>query len=80
MLKGIAHLREIDLGGNEVYWLKGQPSQLTFDELEGDFSLLHEGYITVTPLEAQVTDLGSKREIEHLVQCTRQNVSSAYYK
>lgn len=71
-VKRYKHLGEIDVDGNEVYWLTGQPSQLTFDELEGDFSLLHENYITVTPLESQVTDLGSKREIEHWFNVTRQ--------
>ena len=71
-VKRYGHLGEIDLGGNEVYWLTGQPSQLTFDELEGDFSLLHEGYITVTPLETQVTDVGSKREIEHWFNIARE--------
>ena len=59
------HIKEIDQNGQENFWLQGQSSQLTFDNLAGDFSLLEEGYITVTPLEVQLTDHSMKREIEH---------------
>ena len=59
-----SYIKESSLSAEAVYWLKGQPMQLTFAVLEGDFTLLQEGYITVTPLEIQMTEQGSKAGIE----------------
>ena len=59
-----SYVEENDPSGEVVYWLKGQPTQLTFAALEGDFTLLQEGYITVTPLEIELTNHDKKEEIE----------------
>ena len=59
------YIEERNPSGEVVYWLKGRPSQLIFDAPEGDFTLLQDGYITVTPLGIQLTDRGNKVEVEH---------------
>lgn len=47
--------KETDQTGETAYWLQGLPTQLTFADLQGDFALLEEGYVTVTPLAVQLT-------------------------
>lgn len=59
-----SYIEERDQLGETVYWLKGCPSQLTFADLEGDFVMLQEGYVTVTPLEIQLTKRENKDEVE----------------
>lgn len=59
------HIRELNQDGQEVYWTQENSAQLNFDNLDGDFYLLQEGYITVTPLEVQLTNQQMKREVEH---------------
>lgn len=59
-----SYIRESTPSGGVDYWLKGQSTQLTFAALEGDFSLLQEGYITVTPLEIQMTNRRNKETVE----------------
>ena len=59
-----SYVEERDLSGEAAYWLRGQPAQLTFAALEGDFILLQEGYVTVTPLEIQMTNQANKDEID----------------
>lgn len=59
-----SYIRESTPSGEVDYWLKGHSTQLTFAALEGDFNLLQEGYITVTPLEIEMTRLDSKENIE----------------
>lgn len=58
------YVEESNPSGELVYWLRGRPSQFIFDAPEGDFKLLQEGYITVTPLKIELTDRRSKAEIE----------------
>lgn len=58
------YVKERSLSGEVVYWLNGQPTQLRFDAPEGDFTLLQEGYITVTPLEIELTNRSKKTEVE----------------
>lgn len=57
-------IEESDSSGEVVYWLKGRPVQLMFDDSEGDFTLLQDGYITVTPLDVQLTNRAKEEEIE----------------
>ena len=59
-----SYVEESDPSGEVAYWLRGRPAQLTFAALEGDFILLQEGYVTVTPLEIQLTKHGHKEEID----------------
>ena len=58
------YVEERSLSGEVVYWLNGHPTQLRFDAPEGDFTLLQEGYITVTPLEIELTNRSKKAEVE----------------
>ena len=57
------HVEESSPTGEIVYWLRAQPAQLTFEALEGDVALLQDGYITVTPLEVQLTNQSEKEKL-----------------
>ncbi|MCZ2259162.1 5'/3'-nucleotidase SurE [Sporosarcina sp. G11-34] len=59
------HVEMSDPSGRIVYWLKEHQAEHIADNPISDFKLLEEGYITVTPLEVQLTDQNYKREIEH---------------
>lgn len=59
-----SYIKESSPSGEIDYWLKGQSTQLTFAALEGDFASLQNGYITVTPLEIQMTSWENKETIE----------------
>ncbi len=68
------HAEVIDENGLVFYWLKGNQVQLASENLVSDFTLLREGYITVTPLAVELTDQYYKREIEHWFEESKNRV------
>lgn len=54
-----------DADGIVGYYLNDMQEGHVLGNVKSDFRLLKEGYITVTPLEVQLTDSYYKREIEH---------------
>lgn len=48
-----------------IYWLKGAQLQLPLDMLNGDYRLLRDHYVTVTPLSVEMTDFARIKESEN---------------
>jgi len=59
------HIEENDTNGIVCHWLRVNSEEQASEDLNSDFRLLKEDYITVTPLEVQLTNDYYKREIEH---------------
>jgi 5'-nucleotidase len=56
-------VRKQDPRGRDYYWIGGEDP--VWEPLEGtDFHAVHDGYISVTPLHVDLTDLGALGEIE----------------
>ena len=56
-------VRKQDPRGRDYYWIGGEDP--VWEPLEGtDFHAVHEGFISVTPLHLDLTDLGALAEIE----------------
>ncbi len=60
-----AIIEKVDPRGKKYYWIGGD--QLDFIAAEGtDFSAVHSGFISITPLHLDLTNYASLRALEHL--------------
>jgi 5'-nucleotidase len=60
-----AIVEKVDPRGKKYYWIGG--GEVDFVAAEGtDFSAVHNGFISVTPLHLDLTNYGSLRTLEHL--------------
>jgi 5'/3'-nucleotidase len=60
-----AIIEKVDPRGKKYYWIGGD--QLDFIAAEGtDFSAVHSGLISITPLHLDLTNYASLRALEHL--------------
>jgi len=60
-----AIIEKVDPRGKKYYWIGG--GQLDFVAAEGtDFSAVHSGLISITPLHLDLTNYASLRALEHL--------------
>lgn len=59
------HIEKKDESGIICYWLKGNQEALVSENINSDFRLLKEDYITVTPLEVQLTSQYYQKEINY---------------
>jgi len=62
---GDAIVEKVDPRGKKYYWIGG--NQLDFVDAEGtDFSAIHRGLISITPLHLDLTNYRSLEQLQHL--------------